>query len=59
MAEFLFFMAPSVAMILPTEQNRKLVTNSSPKQAYLWAISVLAKPEKQDRQRDLASVPHN
>jgi len=37
--------------------NQKLVTNSSPKPGYFWAIS--DQPEKRDRQRDLAAVPHN
>jgi hypothetical protein len=34
--------------------NRKLVTNSSPKLGYFWAISDQVKPEKQGRQRDLS-----
>jgi hypothetical protein len=37
--------------------NQKLVTNSSPKPGYFWSIS--DQPEKRDRQRDLAAVPHN
>jgi hypothetical protein len=52
---FSFFSFGSLRSQNPS--NQKLVTNSSPKPGYFWSIS--DQPEKRDRQRDLAAVPHN